>query len=173
MLVHMQAACHKAVAAQPAGKINPQQIILEAASLHQCCCVGPDLAAYGVDPVFKSGTDLYNADLDDETDTVSFYNCSTLGYNATYNIPNTDTAVTVTAPATAAACTVLYINIAPCLTIIVMQPWSILISNRHLYFELLLLTIACICPRSHDCLKCSMTSDIAGCLTIMLLCMPL
>ena len=75
-----------------------QQSILETASLHQISSVGPDLAAYGVDPVFKSGTDLYNADLDDETDTVSFYNCSTLGYNATYNIPNTDTTVTVTAP---------------------------------------------------------------------------
>ena len=169
----MQAACRRAVAAPPAGRMELQQIVLETASQYQCFSVGPDLAAYGVDPVFKSGTNLYNADLDDETDTVSFYNCSTLGYNATYNIPNTDTAVTVTAPATAAACTVLYINIAPCLTIIVMQPWSILISNRLLYFELLLLTIACICPRSHDCLKCSMTSDIAGCLTIMLLCMPL
>ena len=56
---------------------------------------GPDLSAYGVDPVFKSGTDLYNNDLDDEADTVSFYNCSTLGYNATYNIPNTDTTLTV------------------------------------------------------------------------------
>ncbi len=64
---------------------------------------GPDLSAYGVDPVFKSGTDLYNADLDDETDTVSFYNCSTLGYNATYNIPNTDTTVIVSAAAFAVA----------------------------------------------------------------------
>ncbi|KAA6428169.1 MAG: hypothetical protein FRX49_01765, partial [Trebouxia sp. A1-2] len=73
--------------------------------IESLCKGGPDLAAYGVDPVFKSGTDLYNSDLDDETDTVSFYNCSTLGYNATYNIPNTDTAVTVTAPATAAAST--------------------------------------------------------------------
>ena len=45
--------------------------------------------------MFKSGTDLYNADLDNEADTVSFYNCSTLGYNATYNIANTDTTVTV------------------------------------------------------------------------------
>ena len=56
---------------------------------------GPSLAAYGVDPVFKSGSDLYNADLDDEQDTVSFYNCSTLPYNATYNIPNTDSSVSV------------------------------------------------------------------------------
>ena len=56
---------------------------------------GPSLAAYGVDPVFKSGSDLYNADLDDEADTVSFYNCSTLGYNATYNIANTDSSVSV------------------------------------------------------------------------------
>lgn len=101
----MQAACHKALAAHPVGRMDLQQIILETASLHQYCSVGPDLAAYGVDPVFKSGTDLYNADLDDETDTVSFYNCSTLGYNATYNIPNTDTAVTVIALATAAAST--------------------------------------------------------------------
>ena len=60
-----------------------------------CWLVGPDLSAYGVDPVFKSGTDLYNADLDNEADTVSFYNCSTLGYDATYNIPNTDTSLTV------------------------------------------------------------------------------
>ena len=58
---------------------------------------GPSLAAYGVDPVFKSGSDLYNADLDDEADTVSFYNCSTLGYNATYNIANTDSSVSVRA----------------------------------------------------------------------------
>ena len=59
---------------------------------------GPDLSAYGVDPVFKSGTDLYNNDLDNEADTVSFYNCSTLGYNATYNIPNSDTSLTVRPP---------------------------------------------------------------------------
>ncbi|KAL0022694.1 hypothetical protein WJX77_001966 [Trebouxia sp. C0004] len=65
--------------------------------IESLCKGGPDLAAYGVDPVFKSGTNLYNADLDDETATVSFYNCSTLGYNATYNIPNTDTAVTTSA----------------------------------------------------------------------------
>lgn len=58
---------------------------------------GPDLSAYGVDPVFKSGTDLYNNDLDDEADTVSFYNCTTLGYDATYNVPNTDTSLTVSA----------------------------------------------------------------------------
>lgn len=58
---------------------------------------GPDLSAYGVDPVFKSGTDLYNNDLDDEADTVSFYNCNTLGYDATYNVPNTDTSLTVSA----------------------------------------------------------------------------
>lgn len=56
---------------------------------------GPDLSAYGVDPVFKSGTDLYNNDLDNEADTVSFYNCTTLGYAPTYNIPNTDTSLTV------------------------------------------------------------------------------
>ena len=68
-------------------------------SLMWCGCAGPSLAAYGVDPVFKSGSDLYNADLDDEADTVSFYNCSTLGYNATYNIANTDSTVSVSIPA--------------------------------------------------------------------------
>lgn len=47
--------------------------------------------------MFSSGTDLYNADLDNEADTVSFYNCSDLGYNATYNIANTDTTVIVSA----------------------------------------------------------------------------
>lgn len=50
-----------------------------------------------MDPVFKSGTDLYNNDLDNEADTVAFYNCSTLGYDATYNIPNIDTSLTVSA----------------------------------------------------------------------------
>lgn len=45
--------------------------------------------------MFKSGTELYNRDLDNEADTVAFYNCSTLGYDATYNIPNTDTSLTV------------------------------------------------------------------------------
>ena len=47
--------------------------------------------------MFKSGTDLYNSDLDNQDDTVSFYNCSTLGYTATYNIPNTDTSLSVSA----------------------------------------------------------------------------
>ena len=61
------------------------------------------MAAYGVDPVFKSGSDLYNNDLDNEADTVSFYNCSTLGYNATYNVPNTDSSISVS-PAPQCAC---------------------------------------------------------------------
>ena len=47
--------------------------------------------------MFKSGTDLYNSDLDNQDDTVFFYNCSTLGYDATYNIPNTDTSLSVSA----------------------------------------------------------------------------
>lgn len=47
--------------------------------------------------MFKSGTDLYNSDLDNQDDTVSFYNCSTLGYSATYNVPNTDTSLSVSA----------------------------------------------------------------------------
>ncbi|KAL3132313.1 hypothetical protein ABBQ32_008891 [Trebouxia sp. C0010 RCD-2024] len=65
--------------------------------IESLCKGGPDLSAYGVDPVFKSGTDLYNNDLDDEADTVSFYNCNTLGYDATYNVPNTDTSLTTSA----------------------------------------------------------------------------
>ena len=47
--------------------------------------------------MFKSGTDLYNSDLDNQDDTVFFYNCSTLGYDATYNVPNTDTSLSVSA----------------------------------------------------------------------------
>ena len=42
--------------------------------------VGFDLAPYGIDPVFKLGTTLYNADLDNEEDTVQYYNCSLLSY---------------------------------------------------------------------------------------------
>ena len=50
--------------------------------------VGFDLAPYGIDPVFKLGTTLYNADLDNEEDTVQYYNCSLLSYKPTYDVPN-------------------------------------------------------------------------------------
>ena len=50
--------------------------------------VGFDLAPYGIDPVFKLGTTLYNADLDNEQDTVQYYNCSLLSYKPTYDVSN-------------------------------------------------------------------------------------
>lgn len=46
---------------------------------------GLSISSYGVDPVFKSGTSLYNPDFDDEEDTVHYYNCSKFE-NPTYNI---------------------------------------------------------------------------------------
>ena len=49
---------------------------------------GFDLAPYGIDPVFKLGTTLYNADLDDEENTVQYYNCSLLSYKPTYDVSN-------------------------------------------------------------------------------------
>ena len=54
----------------------------------QQTCVGPNtLKAFGVDPVFKSGTGLYNPDFDDFKGQIvtSYYNCDLLK-NATYNI---------------------------------------------------------------------------------------
>ena len=48
----------------------------------QKTCVGPQtLKPYGVDPVFKSGTTLYNPDYDDynKNIVVNFYNCTQVG----------------------------------------------------------------------------------------------
>lgn len=67
--------------------------------------------------MFKSGSDLYNADLDDEQDTVSFYNCSMLPYNATYNIPNTDSSVSVRALTLAPSFVPVGAHSPPCLTL--------------------------------------------------------
>lgn len=44
-----------------------------------------DTAPYGVDPVFKSGTSLYNPDLDSAGAVAVYYNCSALA-TATYNV---------------------------------------------------------------------------------------
>jgi hypothetical protein len=54
----------------------------------QQTCTGPvTLKSYGVDPVFKLGTDLYNPDYDDVNNTLvlQWYNCSLLD-NPTYNV---------------------------------------------------------------------------------------
>ena len=51
------------------------------------------LAPYGVDPVFKLGTNLYNPDLDNTNSLVTFYNCSELTFNATYNVRDPDSLV--------------------------------------------------------------------------------
>lgn len=51
------------------------------------------LAPYGVDPVFKVGTTLYNPDLDNEDSMVSFYNCSELDFKPTYNTQDPDALV--------------------------------------------------------------------------------
>lgn len=61
------------------------------------CSGGRDVSSYGVDPVFKLGTPLYNADYDNYETLTKVYNCSAfeanLGVAATYN-DGTDPAVT-------------------------------------------------------------------------------
>lgn len=52
------------------------------------------MAAFGVDAVFKSGSDLYNPDLDTEQEKVSFYNCSLIS-NATYDAADNDSSAMV------------------------------------------------------------------------------
>jgi hypothetical protein len=47
---------------------------------------GSNTAPYGVDPVFKQGTSLYNPDFDNLASTVAYYNCSQLPGQATYNV---------------------------------------------------------------------------------------
>eukprot|EP00210_Caulerpa_lentillifera_P005376 g5138.t1 len=42
------------------------------------CTGGISTGSYGVDPVFKSGTTMYNADFDNEESVTKFYNCSML-----------------------------------------------------------------------------------------------
>ena len=54
------------------------------------CSGGRDIASYGVDPVFKLGTPLYNADYDNYETLTKVYNCSEFsgnvdGLSATYN----------------------------------------------------------------------------------------
>ena len=54
------------------------------------CSGGRDLSSYGVDPVFKLGTPLYNPDYDNYETLTKVYNCSDLeaardGLTATYN----------------------------------------------------------------------------------------
>lgn len=54
----------------------------------QEACQGPrDLAAYGIDPVFKRGTQLFNPDFDDlNQDAIQeYYNCKEIK-NPTYNV---------------------------------------------------------------------------------------
>lgn len=58
-------------------------------------CTGPEtIVAYGIDPVFKSGTVSYNGDLDDANGTIvlGYYNCSVLT-GATYSVPFLNTTV--------------------------------------------------------------------------------
>ena len=57
-----------------------------------CLPTGLDLRPYGVDPVFKYGTALYDPDLDNTASMVSYYNCSALAA-PTYNATATDAAV--------------------------------------------------------------------------------
>ena len=52
---------------------------------------GLDTAPYGVDPVFKSGTTLYNPDLDSAEAVHVYYNCSALPA-PTYNVTREGTA---------------------------------------------------------------------------------
>lgn len=50
-------------------------------------CAGPlDARQYGVDPVFKQGSSLYNPDLDNNQTIASYYNCSRLRIEPTYNV---------------------------------------------------------------------------------------
>ena len=57
------------------------------------CTGGEDLRPYGVDPVFKRGTDLYNPDLDDLDHAIVLgsYNCSQINGNPTYDITDKTT----------------------------------------------------------------------------------
>ncbi len=52
---------------------------------HAVTAAGLDTAPYGVDPIFKSGTSLYNPDLDSAEAVAVYYNCSALA-TATYNV---------------------------------------------------------------------------------------
>lgn len=58
-----------------------------------CQLAGNNVDAYGVDPIFKIGTALYNSDLDNVDSTVSFYNCSLLPTSPSFNIPDPNIAV--------------------------------------------------------------------------------
>lgn len=52
-------------------------------------CTGPlDISQFGVDPVFKRGAEIYNPDLDNELAVTTYYNCSLLSIEPTYNIPD-------------------------------------------------------------------------------------
>jgi hypothetical protein len=57
------------------------------------CTGGEDLRPYGVDPVFKRGTDLYNPDFDDLNHTIvlQYYNCSQFDGKPTYDIVDKNT----------------------------------------------------------------------------------
>jgi len=58
-------------------------------NIENYCIAGMDPGhSYGVDPVFKLGEDLYNADLDYEETITKYYNCSELR-TATYTDKNT------------------------------------------------------------------------------------
>jgi hypothetical protein len=54
-------------------------------SIAGTCKKGLDTAPFGVDPVFKSGTSLYNPDLDSAEAVAAYYNCSALA-TPTFNV---------------------------------------------------------------------------------------
>ena len=56
------------------------------ADLDKFCPGDIDTSAYGVDPVFKLGTPMFNPDYDNEKTITKIYNCTKIA-NATYNVP--------------------------------------------------------------------------------------
>lgn len=48
------------------------------AKIESSCASGTSLQAYGVDPVFVLGSELFDPDLDNQASLLTFYNCSTL-----------------------------------------------------------------------------------------------
>ena len=59
-------------------------------AIDRTCSGGRDISSFGIDPVFKLGTPLYNADYDNYETITRVYNCSAYenadaGIYATYN----------------------------------------------------------------------------------------
>jgi hypothetical protein len=77
--------------------------------IQEACSGPPTIASYGIDPVFKRGTELFNPDFDDinQEQVQIFYNCSTLE-DPTYNITMGDNITVNRQTDTVSFCAELY-----------------------------------------------------------------